>query len=158
MNHGGKAFRSGELARLTGVSPDTLRHYERIGILPKPPRTASGYRIYPGDAADRVRLVQRALQIGFTLDELSEILRLRDDGGAPCGRVLKMTEEKLRQLQRRIRELRQSERYMLKLVRQWRKRLASIPSGERAMLLHALAGKPTMTTNLRAHSLGGKKQ
>jgi DNA-binding transcriptional MerR regulator len=79
-----KPLRSGDLARLTGVSADTLRHYETMRILPAPLRSASGYRLYSQDAADRVRLVQRALQLGFTLTELSETLRARDRGEVPC--------------------------------------------------------------------------
>ncbi len=67
-----KPLRSGELAQLTGVSPDTIRHYERIGILRAPPRTSAGYRMYTRDTIDRVRLVQRALQLGFTLTELAK--------------------------------------------------------------------------------------
>ena len=84
-----KALRSGELAHLAGVSSDTVRHYERLGILPEPARIPSGYRIYSRTAVDRVRLVQRALQLGFTLSELSEILQTLDRGGIPCQRVLR---------------------------------------------------------------------
>jgi DNA-binding transcriptional MerR regulator len=69
-------LRSGELARLTGVSTDTIRHYERLGILPKSQRTNGGYRMFPASAVERVQLAQRALQLGFSLNELSEILRV----------------------------------------------------------------------------------
>jgi DNA-binding transcriptional MerR regulator len=89
-----KYMRSGELARECGVSTDTLRHYERIGVLPRPKRTASGYREYPADAGKRVRLVRRALGIGFTLDELAGILQTRDAGGAPCREVRALAESK----------------------------------------------------------------
>jgi DNA-binding transcriptional MerR regulator len=112
MNGTGTSLRSGDLARLTGLSSDTIRHYERLGILSESPRTASGYRMYGREAVDRVRLVQRALQLGFTLPELSEILRARDRGGVPCHRVFTMTEEKLRSLDQQIQELRRTQRYM----------------------------------------------
>ena len=79
-----------------GVSSDTIRHYERFGSLRKAPRTSGGYRMYGREAVDRVRLVQRALQLGFTLSELSEILKVRDGDGAPWQRVLGSTQEKLR--------------------------------------------------------------
>jgi MerR family transcriptional regulator, copper efflux regulator len=134
-----KSLRSGELARLTGVSSDTIRHYERMGILPESPRTASGYRMYGRNAVDRVRLVQHALQLGFTLAELSEILQARDRGGAPCHRVLNLAEEKLRALEQRIQELHRTQRYMRQLVRQWRVKLAHTAAGDKAMLLHSLA-------------------
>ena len=67
-------LRSGELARLTGVSADTLRHYEKLGILPTSQRTNGGYRMFPPSSVERVRLAQRALQVGFSLSELWEIL------------------------------------------------------------------------------------
>jgi DNA-binding transcriptional MerR regulator len=139
-----KSLRSGELARLTGVSPDTVRHYEKIGILKVPPRTASGYRLYGRDTIDRVRLVRRALQLGFTLTELSEILRTRDNGNAPCHRVLNLTEEKLRSLGQQIQELRRTQSYMRQLVRDWRRKLKRTAPGEKAMLLLSLADEPSL--------------
>jgi DNA-binding transcriptional MerR regulator len=142
MSATGTSLRSGELARLTGVSCDTIRYYERMGILPESPRTASGYRMYGRDAVERVRLVQRALQLGFTLAELSEILQVRDGGGVPCHRVLTMTEEKLRSLERQVQDLRRTQRYMRQLVRQWRVKLAHTAPDSKAMLLHSLADKP----------------
>ena len=139
MSATAKSFRSGELARLTGVSSDTIRHYERMGILPQSPRTASGYRMYGRDTIERVRLVQRALPLGFTLAELSKILQVRDSGGAPCQRVLNLTEEKLLALEQQIQDLRRTQRYMRQLVRQWRVKLAHTTPGSKALLLHSLA-------------------
>ncbi len=137
-------MRSGELVRLTGLSADTLRHYERLGILPKSDRTESGYRRYSPSAIRRVELTQRALQLGFSLSELAEILRTRDNGGAPCHRVLKLTEEKLRSLGAQIQELRRTQIYMRQLVREWRKKQKKTPPGDKAMLLHSLADKPKL--------------
>ena len=143
-------MRSGELARLTGVSADTLRHYERLGLLPTAQRTSGGYRIFPASAVERVQLVQRALRLGFSLKELSEILRTRDNGGAPCHHVLNLTEEKLRSLGQQIQELQRTQDYMRELVRDWRKKLKRTPSGSKAMLLHSLVAKPrTKSNNLK---------
>ncbi|HKH99404.1 MAG TPA: heavy metal-responsive transcriptional regulator [Candidatus Sulfotelmatobacter sp.] len=153
-----KALRSGDLARLAGVSSDTVRHYERIGILPEALRTSSGYRMYSHDAAERVRLVRRALQIGFTLTELAEILQTRDRGGAPCQRVLDLTEAKLRSLEEQIQELRRTQRYMRQLVRQWRLQLTQLPPGKKAMLLHSLADKPMPAARPGAHNFKRRKQ
>jgi DNA-binding transcriptional MerR regulator len=136
------SLRSGQLASLAGVSPDTVRYYERIGILPQSARTVSGYRMYPREAVNRVLLVRRALQLGFNLKELADILRVRDRGGVPCHRVLSLTEAKLRSLVRQIQELRRTQRYMRQLVRQWRLKLSRTPPGTKAMLLHALADEP----------------
>ena len=135
-------LRSGLLARLTGVSADTLRYYERIGILPTSQRTHGGYRMFPPSAVERVRLVQRALQLGFSLKELSEILHIRDDGGVPCHRVLSLTEQKLGSLEQQIRELRRTQDYMQKLVREWKVKLQQTPQGSKAMLLHSLVDTP----------------
>jgi MerR family transcriptional regulator, Zn(II)-responsive regulator of zntA len=140
-------MRSGELARLTGVSADTLRHYERLGILPLSQRTSGGYRIFPASAVERVQIVQRALQLGFSLKELSEILRSRDNGGAPCHHVLDLTEEKLRSIGQQIEELRRTQDYMQELVRDWRKKLKRTPPGSKAMLLHSLVARPRSKAN-----------
>jgi len=153
-----KSLRSGELAHLTGVSSDTIRHYERIGILTEAPRTASGYRMYGRDAVDRVRLVQRALQLGFSLAELSEILQVRDKGGVPCHRVLNMAQAKLRSLEQQIEELRRTQRYMKQLVRQWRKTLSHTAPGSKAMLLHSLGDKPDLKTKFGNHFGRREKQ
>lgn len=135
-------MRSGELARLTHVSADTVRHYERLGILPTSQRTSGGYRMFPASAVERVQLAQRALQLGFSLNELSEILRNHDSGGVPCHHVLNLAEEKLHRLGQRIKELQQTQDYMRKLLRDWRKKLKHTPAGGKARLLHALADRP----------------
>ena len=83
------------MAKAAGVSPDTIRHYERIGVLPRALRTESGYRVFPPTAVERVLVVQRALRIGFTLDELAEVLKVRDAGGVPRNRVYQLTQDKL---------------------------------------------------------------
>jgi DNA-binding transcriptional MerR regulator len=98
VQSGSKAFRSGSLAKAAGVSPDTIRHYERIGVLPRALRTEAGYRIYPASAVERVLVVQRALRIGFTLAELAEVLKARDAGGAPCRRVYQLPKQNSRPL------------------------------------------------------------
>ncbi len=129
---------SGELAQLAGVSADTLRHYERIGVLPRPPRTAAGYRRYPPSAVDRVRLVRRALAIGFSLDELRRILEVRDGGGAPCRNVRDLAAGKLGQIEQRIAELKALRDQLRGLLQDWDKRLSQTPDGQPARLLELL--------------------
>ncbi len=149
-----KPLRSGELARLAHVSPDTVRHYEKLGILPCSPRTESGYRMYAASAVNRVQLVQRALQLGFSLSELSEIFQTRDSGGAPCRRVLRLAEQKLAALNEQITQLGKTERYLRRLVRDWRSRLSRTSRGKKALLLQTLAGKPA----LRGRTFGKLKR
>jgi DNA-binding transcriptional MerR regulator len=138
-----KPLRSGELAHECGVSTDTLRHYERVGVLAKPRRTASGYRQYPPEAVKRVRLVRRALEIGFTLEELAEILRVRDSGGAPCKQVRSLAAQKLNELGERINDLCDLREHMRRVIADWDGRLASAAPGTRAGLLEALLEFPT---------------
>jgi len=98
-------MRSGQLAHLTAVSTDTLRHYERLGLLPLPQRTAGNYREYSPASRQRVELIQRALTIGFSLSELRSILAVRDKGGAPCRRVRESLNSKIVQVGRQIENL-----------------------------------------------------
>lgn len=136
-----KPLRSGALARLAGLSPDTLRHYERKGLL-APVRSGNGYREYGPEALDRVRLVQRALAVGFSLDELARLLDARDHGRAPCREVRALAAAKLDDLERRIREMTALREEMRALLAEWDARLASTPEGERAWLLQGLLHTP----------------
>jgi DNA-binding transcriptional MerR regulator len=136
-----KRYTSGQIARLAGLSADSIRHYERVGILPRAVRTESGYRQYGEDALLRVRLVQAALKIGFGLRELAEVFRIRDQGGAPCQRVFKLTEQKLKDVRRQIEELRETEQTMRQVLRKWSALMTKAGPGRRAFLLQALEHK-----------------
>ena len=127
---------------MCGVSTDTLRHYERVGVLARPGRSAAGYRQYPPESVARVRLVRRALGLGFTLAELARILRTRDQGGAPCREVRAMAERKLEQLERRLAEMTSLRDHLRRLLADWDRRLAATPAGARALLLEALSDEP----------------
>jgi MerR family copper efflux transcriptional regulator len=131
-------MRSGELARLTGISTDTLRHYERLGLLPKPPRTSGGYRDYPFNALNRVRLIRRAMSVGFSLPELSTILKMRDGGQAPCRRVQTIAETKLKQVRQQIRDLIAMRDQLDTILKSWETKLAHTRKGEPAGLLEGL--------------------
>jgi DNA-binding transcriptional MerR regulator len=143
----------GELSKAVGVSPDTIRHYERIGVLPKALRSASGYRIYPQSAIERVLVVQRALRIGFTLAELTEVLTARDAGGAPCHRVYELAQAKLEGITADIAALRQTERYLRDVLADWEMRMRQAGPGKKAHLLHSLTdvlkNSPAMPNKLR---------
>lgn len=130
------------LARLAGVSPDTLRHYERKGVLPLPPRSSNGYRRYPQEAVARVQLVQRALAVGFTLDELARVLRERDSGGTPCRKVHALVTERLHALEARLEALTGLRNELQDLLREWDGRLQQVPAGRQARLLDGLLAKP----------------
>jgi DNA-binding transcriptional MerR regulator len=133
-----KALTAGELASAVGVSTDTLRHYERKGVISRAQRSANGYRQYLPATLDRVRLVRRALAIGFTLDELAAILNLRDRGGMPCREVRRLAGEKLASTEERLRELVALRDQLRATLQEWDARLAKTSKGKRAALLDAL--------------------
>lgn len=142
-------MRSGQLARLADVSSDTLRLYERKGLLPCPLRSANGYRWYPPDAVARVSLIRSALSIGFTLDELSRILRIRDAGGIPCQTVHHLAASKLRALDRHILQLLELRDRLRTVLAGWRHVLGQGQPRCRARLLESLAAvRPTKSKPL----------
>lgn len=142
MKGGDGALSSGKLADLAGVSRDTLRHYERKGVLPRALRGPNGYRQYPPEALQRVQLIRRALSVGFTLDELARVLRVRDAGGAPCEEVRKLATQKLLDVQDQLRELTELRDDLQKTLSDWDTRLASRGRGQRANLLESLSVNP----------------
>ena len=139
QSSGSKTLRSGALAKVAGVSPDTIRHYERIGVLPRAARTESGYRVYPASAVERVLVVQRALRIGFTLAELAEVLKARDAGGAPCRRVYQLAQEKLKGIEADIEALKRTKRYLKNVLSDWEQRIQRTGPGQKSHLLHSLS-------------------
>ncbi len=131
-------LRAGELARASGVSTDTLRYYERKGLLASR-RSANGYREYPAEALDRVRLVRTALALGFRLDDLARILKARSGGAAPCRQVRALAAAKLDELETLVQGLTAMRDEMRALLADWDKRLDSTGANEPARLLEALA-------------------
>src|ERR1043165_4361603 len=133
---------SGQLADLAGVSRDTLRHYERKGVLPRALRGQNGYRRYAPEALQRVQLVRRALSVGFTLDELAKVLKVRDAGGAPCEEVRKLAAQKLLNVQDQLRDLTALRDDLQETLKDWDTRLAGRANGKRVNLLESLSNQP----------------
>jgi MerR family transcriptional regulator, copper efflux regulator len=119
------------------LSPDTIRHYEKLGVIPKASRSEAGYRLYPESAVERVLVVQRALRIGFTLAELAEVLKTRDAGGAPCQRVFELAQSKLVGIDEDIAALKRTRRYLAKVLAEWDTRMKKA-GGQKAHLLQSL--------------------
>jgi DNA-binding transcriptional MerR regulator len=138
-----------DVARATGVSTDTLRHYERKGLLPRVTRTAAGYRQYSAATVDRVLLIQRALVVGFSLTDLKRVLGARDRGGAPCRSVRALVGERLERLNQRIEEMRILRDELGVLLSEWDGRLAGIPEGKPAHLLETLGTRPVIESTRR---------
>ena len=132
-----KPLRSGELARLAGVSSDTLRYYERNRLLPLPPRASNGYRCYPPESLARVQLIRRALGLGFSIDELRRVLKARDSGNAPCKMVRELGAQKLKALDLQLQELTRFREELSAVLRDWDARLRSQRDGSPARLLES---------------------
>jgi DNA-binding transcriptional MerR regulator len=130
---------SKELARLAGVSADTLRYYERRRLMPTIRRSAAGYRLFSPEALVRVRMIRGALALGFSVNELSDIFHERNSGGAPCHRVRRLAAEKLVALEARLRELQSCRRDLRETLGEWDRLLARTPHGKPARLLEAFA-------------------
>jgi len=98
-------MRIGQLAQNADITPATVRYYEKIGLLAEPGRTPSGYRDYPITTLDRVRFIRTAQTVGLALDEIGEILDLRDQGQTPCNHVRSLIRKHATELQERIGDL-----------------------------------------------------
>jgi Cu(I)-responsive transcriptional regulator len=105
-----------EAAEQAGVNIQTLRYYERRRLLPKAPRRASGYREFPDDAVRIVRFIKRAQDLGFSLAEVEELLRLRRQSGRNRARVRSVAEEKIQQIDKKVAELERMKRALQTLV------------------------------------------
>lgn len=106
------------LARLAGVNLETIRYYEREGLLPRPPRTQSGYRIFPNDAARRLRFIKRAQQLGFSLTEIRELLALQVKPGAKRNEIRARAEAKILDIEQKIKTLTAMKRSLAQLTTQ----------------------------------------
>lgn len=94
-----------DLAQVTGVSAKTIRYYESIGLLPKPERAENNYRQYSNDIVERLRFIVSARSLGFTLSDINDFLKARDDGTLPCHKVLDSFDQKIMEIDRRIADL-----------------------------------------------------
>lgn len=107
---------TGELARAGGVNVESIRFYERERLLPKPPRTASGYRMFTPDDLRRVRFIKRAQELGFSLREIRELLALRFEPDTRCADVRDRAEAKLSDIDRRIADLKRMRKLLAGLT------------------------------------------
>jgi MerR family mercuric resistance operon transcriptional regulator len=114
----GEQIRIGELSRQTGCNIETIRYYERIGVLPAPPRTAAGYRLYGLEHLRRLHFIRRARELGFSLDEVRGLLSLAESGRYTCGEIQALGLEHLQEVRRKIADLRRLEAVLDELTHQ----------------------------------------
>ena len=147
---GESLLRIGQLAARAGVSADSIRHYERLGLLPRPPRTDAGYRQFSPAAVERVQLIRSAVRVGFSLRQLAAFLGERQAGGAPCRKVRDAAERILASIDDQIAELETTKASLRLMLQDWDKRLARTPVNQPARLLDAL-GPARAPDSRKAH-------
>lgn len=113
-------FTIGKVARMSGVGIETIRFYEREGLIPEPPRRDSGYRQYPPATIERVRFVKRAKDLGFTLAEIKELLNLSVGPKATCADVKRKAVEKIKEVDAKISDLKRIRKALNRLTDQCR--------------------------------------
>ncbi len=128
----------GRLAKLSGVKPDTIRFYERIGLLPKPSRTSSRYRIYDEAALSQVRFIRKAQSLGFSLDEIRRIIGLRGQGKETCRRVITMAEATLAETETKLKELHQFKDRLTANLTRWKRKRRGPIAAEFCALIEAV--------------------
>lgn len=112
----------GQVAKAAAVGVETIRFYEREGLIAEPPRRASGYRAYPPETIGRVRFIRRAKDLGFTLKEIDEILSLRVDPSTTCADVRAMARVKIESIEAKLAELEKMKGVLERLARSCRGR------------------------------------
>jgi len=137
----------GLVARATGVTTDTIRYYERRGVLPRAVRGPSGYRLYPPGIVHRLKIVRSAQRFGFSLGEIATFLGIRDRGGVPCRDVLGAAQRLLEAIDRQIAELNTTRQELRRTLTTWDQLLARTPPNHKAHLLETLTvqEKPGVT-------------
>ncbi len=116
----------GEVAKRAGVSTATIRYYEELGLLPSPPRSGGGYRRYSEATIEELQFIRKAQALGFSLDEITEILQLSRTGTAPCAHVLSLAHQHLAAVDERIRQLRAFRRQLAAVLTKWEKQRTAV--------------------------------
>jgi MerR family mercuric resistance operon transcriptional regulator len=112
-----KSLTIGRLAGEAGINLETVRYYEREGLLPKAPRSASGYRLFPTDATRRLRFIRRAQELGFSLKEIRELLALRVSPRTTSAEIRKRAEAKIADIEGKIKSLESMSKSLRKLTK-----------------------------------------
>jgi Hg(II)-responsive transcriptional regulator len=113
-----KTLHTSELARLAGVNRETIRFYERKGLLPEPERTSGGYRLYSSADLDRLLFIRNAQQLGFTLQEIKELLEIADGRISGCAEVKQLAQKKVDFINEQIKSLSKLRKVLNELIQQ----------------------------------------
>ncbi|GAB4409085.1 MAG: Hg(II)-responsive transcriptional regulator [Thermodesulfovibrionales bacterium] len=112
-----KRFFIGDIAKKFGLNPRTIRYYETIGILPKPIRSESGYRVYSEETIERLEFILKAKTLGLKLDEIKEIIQLHEKGEVPCECTKEFIRNKVSEIDEKITNLTELKERLTKLLK-----------------------------------------
>jgi DNA-binding transcriptional MerR regulator len=119
QEHERSTLKIGEVAKRSGIGIETLRFYERSGVLESPSRTESGYRVYDEAVLERLAFIKQAQALGFSLDEVKRIIDDARAGTSPCDEVREMVRKRLQELDERLREMRRYRTELAKTLAEW---------------------------------------
>lgn len=151
--NGKRRLKIGEVSKQSGVGIEALRFYEKIGLLGRPPRTHSGYRLYDEEALERLEFIKRAQALGFSLAEIARIISEKQAGQSPCREVRQIVRERLKELDERIKEMRRYQKELQAALAEWDK--AGDRKGhvcgliESATIAHSLESLPALKRKKR---------
>jgi DNA-binding transcriptional MerR regulator len=115
----GERLRIGEVSKLSGIGVEALRFYEKAGLLERPPRTEGGYRLYGREVLERLDFIRRAQVLGFSLEEIRQIIAERRASASPCARVREVVRRRLSELDERMAEMRRYRRELAGALAEW---------------------------------------
>jgi MerR family transcriptional regulator, copper efflux regulator len=148
----GRSLRIGQIAAQAGIIRDTVRHYERLGIIPKAARTTGGYRLYSESAIERIRFVRNAVRFGFSLKQIGRFLNARDSGRPPCRDVRDRAAQMASEMDRQIDDMIAARTAIRQMLSDWDRRLATTPAGHPARLLDTLSPRfPSTISAMGSH-------
>jgi MerR family copper efflux transcriptional regulator len=113
------ALKIGEVSKLSGIGIEALRFYEKSGLLERPSRTESGYRLYDAGVLERLDFIKRAQVLGFSLDEIKRIISEKRAGQSPCAEVREIVRQRLQELDERMKEMRRYRNELAKALSEW---------------------------------------
>jgi MerR family copper efflux transcriptional regulator len=116
---GDRSLKIGEVSKLSRIGIEALRFYEKGGLVDRPTRTQSGYRVYAPDVLDRLSFIKRAQMLGFTLDEIKQIIVEKRAGQSPCKNVREVVRRRLEELDERMKEMRRYRNELAAALKEW---------------------------------------
>jgi DNA-binding transcriptional MerR regulator len=139
----GRLLKIGEVSKQSGVGVETLRFYEKLGLLGRPARTASGYRLYDRETLERLDFIKRAQVLGFSLAEIARIIAEKQAGESPCAEVREIVRARLKELDGRMREMQRYRKELAAALSEWEK--AGDKNGHVCGLIEGTTIKHSMT-------------